>query len=79
MGSINNQENLDRMAVTVKGAWCRNTAVRLADGRSATIYCYINAPIVSGYKIYPVEVSASYSYFVDSTTSIRLLPKIPVY
>jgi hypothetical protein len=77
MGSISNQQDLDRMAVTVSGAACRNTEVRLADGKSASLYCYIEAPITSGYKIYPVEVSATYSYFVDSTTSVTLMPAIP--
>jgi len=79
MGSISNQQDLDRMAVTVRGAGCRNTAVRLADGKSASIYCYIDAPGVSGYKIYPVEVSATYSYFVDNTITATLMPKIPIY
>jgi hypothetical protein len=79
LGSISNQQDLDRMAVSVRGAGCRNTAIRLADGKSASIYCYIDAPGVSGYKLYPVEVSATYSYFVDSTTTVTLMPKIPIY
>ena len=69
--------NLDRLTVSVQGASCSRTDVRLIQGKSAVLYCTINAGGISDFKLVPFTLSTTYNYFVDSTTTITVLPKAP--
>jgi len=69
--------NLDRLSVSVSGASCSRTSVTLIQGKSAVLYCTINTGGISDFKLVPFTLSTTYNYFVDSTTSISVLPKAP--
>ena len=70
--------SLDRLGISVSGAFCPTTDVRLINGQSAVIYCTISAGGVDTFKIVPITVTTTYSYYTDSTTSISVLPRPPI-
>src|SRR3989338_6144128 len=70
--------SLDRLGISVSGAFCPTSDVRLIKGESATIYCTISAGGTNTFKIVPISVTTSYNYYTDATTSINVLPRPPV-
>lgn len=68
----------DKLTFTITGVSCPRTDVRLIKGSSATLYCTIDAVGVTHYKNFPVSVKTSYEYWVESSTSIKVLKRPPV-
>jgi hypothetical protein len=70
--------SLDRIGVSVSGASCPTTDLRLIKGQSALVYCTIPTGGVDTFKIIPLTIKTSYNYYVDATTSISILPRPPI-
>lgn len=69
--------NLDRLYFSVQGASCPKTDVILIQGKSYVMYCTIYTGAFTDFRLLPFTVSTTYNYFVDSTTSITVLPRAP--
>lgn len=69
----------DELTFTIDGEGfsCTRTKVRLIKGASATLSCTITTGSVTNYKIFPVSLETSYSYWVESPTSITVLKTSP--
>jgi len=70
--------SLDRLGISVSGANCPSTDVRLIRGESAVLYCTISVGGTNTFKIVPISLRTSYNYYTDATTSITVLPRPPI-
>jgi len=68
----------DELTFSISGANCPKTTVKMIKGQSAILYCNIDTSGVANYAEFSVSLSTSYQYYVDSSTSITVLPKPPV-
>jgi len=66
-----------KLNLQTSGLVCTKSDVTLIGGRSATLYCTLPIETFTNYKIFPISVSTSYIYWIESTTSITVL-KTPV-
>jgi len=66
-----------RLNLQTSGLVCSKNDVALIGGRSATLYCTLPIETFTNYKIFPISISTSYIYWIESTTSITVL-KNPV-
>lgn len=66
-------------SVKINNANCNNTFVATPtiprDG-SASFACKFKIPAVGEYQVIPIEISISYNYYVDATSSIKVLEQV---
>jgi len=64
---------------STKDLSCSRTIVTLIGGKTASLYCtlQVGSEPFTNYKIFPISISTSYSYWIERTTSITVL-KTPV-
>jgi hypothetical protein len=68
----------DKLSLSVSGASCSRNDVTLIKGISSTgLYCTINTGPITNYKDYPITISTTYAYWIESPFSIKVL-KNPV-
>lgn len=83
LGADSNQGNstISIDSITVNGKQCDNSAdiqktAKIPRDGSKAITCKFTLDAVTGYTTIPLEISLSYRYFVDSSTSIKVLKSI---
>jgi len=70
-------DTLDVVKIKVDGADCGGTSiVRLVGGKTGRIYCKINTGDVTNYQDVDISVTLTYRYYVESTTSVSVLPAV---
>ncbi len=70
--------NLDIVSVSVSGTKDCTTArdVRLIDGKTGRLYCKVSTAGVSNFEDKTVVATIRYRYYVESSTSISVLPSV---
>ncbi len=58
------------------GVYCTRYDVRLIQGRSATLYCTLNTGAVPNYQNFPISLSTTYNYWIEKTTTIKVLKTV---
>lgn len=78
-------ENLDLVDISVSSSDSGVSEIKCGDStqripsttKSKTISCDVTVTGVTNFKEFPITLKLSYNYFVDSTTTITVLKKLP--
>lgn len=77
-GEKPDRNTVDKIIVNVKGAVCEKGSekIKLANSKTGRLVCKLDVSNVESFKIFPIEITITYRYFVEKTSSVTVLKSI---